>query len=242
MNNKIPQPNTRRRGEGARTFERRACRADAQGPVSVDRVSVGTRRYGLFAFAWGAESPACENRERQRIPTLQSLKAYKGCHASRNTFLDPRLKCLKSCLSLNSHPRLFKLNPYPPRRSIGCRKRVVTQIHRPDRPEPPRPRNALAVPSPQAKRPRRAPPPILDETALGRPGRSGALYTACTGFNFALQRQFTRAARRPQAPALPMRHLRVHPLSSPRRLVLRPSPPRDPGRQTRVRCACRAAP
>jgi hypothetical protein len=44
-------------------------------------------------------------------------------------------------------------------------------------------RNALAVQARNPKRPRRAPPPSLDEPALGRPGRSRALYTACTGFN-----------------------------------------------------------
>ena len=81
---------------------------------------------------------------------------------------------------------------YPPRRSTGCKKRVVTQLHRPGRPGPPRPRNVQAR---KPKRPRRAPPPSLDEPALGRPGRSGALYTACNGFNFALQTPiYTRCA------------------------------------------------
>ena len=47
---------------------------------------------------------------------------------------------------------------------------------------------------------------------------------------------------RPQAPALPRRRLRVHTLWSPRRLVCDQGPPRDPGRQTRARCAWRAAP
>ena len=38
-------------------------------------------------------------------------------------------------------------------------------------------------------------PLCLDEPALGRPGRSGALYTACNGFTFALQTPFyTRCA------------------------------------------------
>ena len=55
------------------------------------------------------------------------------------------------------------------------------------------------------------------------------------------KRQFTRAARRPQRPALAMRRLRVHTRWATRRLVLRPRPSRDPGRQTRARCACRAA-
>eukprot|EP00966_Prymnesium_polylepis_P063191 1466768-Prymnesium_polylepis.1 len=61
------------------------------------------------------------------------------------------------------------------------------RIAAPDRPEPPRPRHALAVPSPQAR-----------ASSLGsaaQPGRAGpgaaweerALYTACIGFNFALQ-------------------------------------------------------
>ena len=125
-------------------------------------------------------------------------------------------------------------------------------------------------------------PLCLDEPALGRPGRSRALYTACTGFNFALQTanlhalragrnappfpgeergarseergarseergagsgerggpgrsgrcagcvagsnshwqcRFRRPVTLPQAPALPRRRLRVHPLWSPRRLV-----------------------
>ena len=61
--------------------------------------------------------------------------------------------------------RLTHANPYPPRRSIGCRKRVVTQIHRPDRPEPPRPRHALAVPSPQPK--------ATSQGSTAHPGRDG---------------------------------------------------------------------
>ena len=49
-----------------------------------------------------------------------------------------------------------------------------------------------------------------------------------------------RAGR--NALALPRRRLRVHPQASPRRLVRDQCHPRDPGRQTRVRCACRVAP
>ena len=46
-----------------------------------------------------------------------------------------------------------------------CRKHARTQLHRPDRPEPHRPRHALAVPSPQAR-----------ASSLGsaaQPGRAG---------------------------------------------------------------------
>ena len=62
------------------------------------------------------------------------------------------------------------------------------------------------------------------------------------GLNSHWQCQFTRAARRPQRPALPRRHLWVHTLSSPQRLVCDQAPPRDPSRETRQRCAYRVAP
>ena len=45
------------------------------------------------------------------------------------------------------------------------------------------------------------------------------------GLNSHWQCQFTRAARRPQRPALPRRHLWVHTLSSPQRLVCDQAPP-----------------
>ena len=83
--------------------------------------------------------------------------------------------------------RLTHANPYPPRRSIGCRKRVVTQIHRPDRPETPRPRNALAVPSPQAKATSRGSTAKPGRAGPGRSGAESALCKACNGFTFAWQ-------------------------------------------------------
>ena len=46
-----------------------------------------------------------------------------------------------------------------------CTKHAGTQLHRPNRPEPPRPRHAPAVQAPNPKRPRRAPAPL--------PGRAG---------------------------------------------------------------------
>ena len=138
--------------------------------------------------------------------------------------------------------RLTHANPYPPRRSIGCRKRVVTQIHRPDRPGPPRSRHTLAVPSPQPKATSQGSPPSLDEPALGRPGRSGALHGACRRFRFALQTPiYTRCA-----PVASPRSSHATPAGQPALVAqtsrLRPRPPRAPGRQTRVRCACRVAP
>ena len=77
--------------------------------------------------------------------------------------------------------------PCQHRRCIDCRKHAGTQVCRPDRPEPPRPRHAPTVQARNPKRPRGAPPYCLDESALGRSGRCGALYTACIGFKFALQ-------------------------------------------------------
>jgi hypothetical protein len=83
----------------------------------------------------------------------------------------------------------------PERSFVNCMDAADLRIAAPGRLGPPRLRNALAVQARNPKRPRRAPPPILDETALGRPGRSGALYTACNGFNFALQTPiYTRCA------------------------------------------------
>ena len=76
----------------------------------------------------------------------------------------------------------------------------------------------------------------------GGPGRSGRCAGCVAGSNSHWQCRFRRPVTLPQAPALPMRRLRVHTLWSPRRLVCDQGPPRDPGRQTRARCACRAAP
>ena len=83
----------------------------------------------------------------------------------------------------------------PERSFVNCMDAADLRIAAPGRPGPPRLRNALAVQARNPKRPRRAPPPSLDKPALGRPRRSGALYTACNGFNFALQTPiYTRCA------------------------------------------------
>ena len=163
-----------------------------------------------------------------------------------------------------------------------CTKHAGTQLHRPNRPEPPRPRHAPAVQAPNPKRPRRAPAPLPGRAGPGaaweeqgvvhgvywiqfcianrqftraarrpqrpalprrgarseergarseergagsgergarRPGRCGALRGALAGSNSHWQCRFRRPVTLPQAPALPRRRLRVHPLWSPRRLV-----------------------
>ena len=75
----------------------------------------------------------------------------------------------------------------PERSFVNCVDASDLRIAAPGRPGPPRLRNALAAQARNPKRPRGAPPPSLDESALGRSGRCGALYTACIGFKFALQ-------------------------------------------------------
>ena len=65
--------------------------------------------------------------------------------------------------------------------------RTDLRIAAPKSPKSPRMRQTLAAQARNPKRPRGAPPPSLDESALGRSGRCGALYTACIGFKFALQ-------------------------------------------------------
>ena len=75
----------------------------------------------------------------------------------------------------------------PERSFVNCMDASDLRIAAPGRPGPPRLRNALAAQARNPKRPRGAPPPSLDESALGRSGRCGALYTACIGFKFALQ-------------------------------------------------------
>ena len=137
--------------------------------------------------------------------------------------------------------RLTHANPYPPRRSIGCTKHAGTQSHRPDRPEPPRLRHAPTVQARNPKRPRGAPPPSLDEPALGRPGRSGALYTACNGFNFALQTPiYTRCA-----PAATPRLSHATPAGPPALVAQTPrfatKTPTRPRPRTRASCARRLA-
>ena len=115
------------------------------------------------------------------------------------------------------------------------------RIAAPGRLGPPRLRNALAVQARNPKRPRRAPPPILDETALGRPGRSGALYTACNGFNFALQTPiYTRCA-----PAATPRPSHATPAGPPALVAQTPrfatKTPTRPRPRTRASCARRLA-
>ena len=55
----------------------------------------------------------------------------------------------------------------------------------------------------------------VDEPALGRPGRCVRCAERVAGSNSHCKRQFTRAARRPQRPAFPMRRLRASTLWSP---------------------------
>ena len=64
--------------------------------------------------------------------------------------------------------------------------RTDLRIAAPKSPKSPRMRQTLAVQARNPKRPRRAPPPILDETALGRSGEESALHGACRRFRFAL--------------------------------------------------------
>jgi hypothetical protein len=112
-------------------------------------------------------------------------------------------------------------------------------LSRPDRAT----RSPSRSPQPKhPKRPRRAPPPSLDEPALGGLGRSQRCTGRVADLDLHCIHQFTVAARRPQRP----RPSQATP-AGPHALVaqtsrLRPRPPRDPGRQTRVRCACEAAP
>jgi hypothetical protein len=91
------------------------------------------------------------------------------------------------------------------------------------------------------KRPRVGLHPSLDEPALGGLGRSQRCAGRVADSDLHWKRQLTRAARRPQRPR-PCQTTSA----GPHALValtshLRPGPPRDPGRQTRVRCAYRAA-
>ena len=73
--------------------------------------------------------------------------------------------------------------------------RTDLRIAAPKSPKSPRMRQTLAVQARNPKRPRRAPPPILDETALGRSGEESALHGACSRFRFALQTPiYTRCA------------------------------------------------
>ena len=74
----------------------------------------------------------------------------------------------------------------PERSFVNCVDASDLRIVAPGRPGPPRLRNALAVQARKPKRPRRAPPPSLDETALGRAGEEWALRGVCSRFKFAL--------------------------------------------------------
>ena len=124
-----------------------------------------------------------------------------------------------------------------------CRKHARTQLHRPDRPEPHRPRHALAVPSPQAR-----------ASSLGsaaQPGRAGpgaaweerGVVHGVYWIQFCIANanlHALRAGRKPplfpcDTPAGP------HALVAQTPHFATKPPPRDPDRQTRARCACRAA-
>ena len=78
---------------------------------------------------------------------------------------------------------------------------------------PPRRRPSVRKP----KRPRRAPPSSLDETALGGLGRSQRCAGRVAASDSHYKRQFTRAARGQQRPprSRQRRRLRVHPLWPP---------------------------
>ena len=88
---------------------------------------------------------------------------------------------------------------------VNCVDAADLRIDAPGRPGPPRLRNALAVQARKPKRPRRAPPPSLDEPALGGLRRSQRCTGRVADSDLHWKRQFTRAARRPQRPALPRR-------------------------------------
>ena len=88
-------------------------------------------------------------------------------------------------------------------------------------------------------------------SASVQPGRAGpvaarkvcALRGARSRFKFALAVPIQTPCNIATSPPRPSQgRLRVHPLWSPRRPALRPSPARGPGRQSRARCACRVAP
>ena len=76
----------------------------------------------------------------------------------------------------------------------------------------------------------------------GGPGRSGRCAGCVAGSNSHWQCRFRRPVALPQAPALPMRRLRVQRSGRPNASFATKAPPRDPGRQTRARCVRRAAP
>ena len=75
----------------------------------------------------------------------------------------------------------------PERSFVNCVDASDLRIAAPGRPGPPRLRNALAVQARKPKRPRRAPPPSLDEPALMRSREESALHGARSRFRFALQ-------------------------------------------------------
>ena len=90
-----------------------------------------------------------------------------------------------------------------------CTKHAGTQLHRPNRPEPPRPRHAPAVQAPNPKRPRRAPAPLPGRAGPGAAWEEQGVVHGVYWIQFCIaNRQFTRAARRPQRPALPRRGAR----------------------------------
>ena len=84
-------------------------------------------------------------------------------------------------------------------------------------------------------------PPVMDELTLGGPGRSGRCTRRVADSDSHWKRQFTRAARRPQRPALPRRPCGPARSGRPDASFCDQGPPRAPGRQTRARCVRRAA-
>jgi hypothetical protein len=116
----------------------------------------------------------------------------------------------------------------PERSFVNCVDAADLRIAAPGRLGPPRLRNALAVQARKPKRPRRAPPPSLDETALGRSGEESALHGACSRFRFALAVPIQTPCSIATSPRSSQATLQVHTRWATRRLVLRPRPPTRP--------------
>ena len=96
--------------------------------------------------------------------------------------------------------------------------------------------------SPQPKRPRTASPSCHGRADPGRPGEERALYTACIGFEFALHTPvYMRCAPAATPPPFPGDACGSARSGRPNASFATKAPPCDPGRQTRARCACRAA-
>ena len=131
----------------------------------------------------------------------------------------------------------------PERSFVNCVDASDLRIAAPGRP-PSHPDRATLSPfqARNPKPPRRAPPPSLDEPALGGLRRSQRCTGRVADSDLHWKRQFTRAARRPQRPALPRRPCGSTRSGRPDASFCGQGPPRNPGRQTRARCAWRAAP